>query len=65
MSKLGTKATLAGAILCVSGLSLFAYGMSSMSVASALSNSYIVMIGIFIGMAGMLILLMDLYGHMH
>ena len=65
MSTLGTKATIAGAILCVLGVSLFAYGISSMSYASAVSNSYIVMIGIFTGMAGMLILMMDLYAHMH
>lgn len=65
MSTLGTKATITGVILCVLGLSLFAYGMSSMSYASAVSNSHIVIIGIFTGMAGMFILVMDLFAHMH
>lgn len=58
----------AGAILCVLGLSLFAYGMSgmsSMSYAGAVSNSYIIIVGIFIGMVGMLMLMMDLYSHAH
>ncbi len=68
MSTLGTKAAIAGAILCVIGLSLFAYGMSSMSslnYGSALSSSYIVIVGVFIGMVGIFVLMMDLFGSTH
>jgi len=63
MSTLG-KATIAGAILCVLGLSLFIYGMSSISYVSTVSNTYIV-IGIFTGMVGVFMLMMDLFGHTH
>ncbi len=64
MSTLGTKATIVGAILCVLGLSLFIYGISNISYVSTVSNTYIV-IGIFTGMAGMFMLMMDLLGHTH
>ncbi len=60
---LNAKVTIAGAFLCVLGLILFAYGMSGMSYTSAVSNSSIVVMGIFIGMAGMLMLMFDLFGH--
>ena len=64
MSTLGTKATIAGAIMCVLGLCLFAYGMSSINYASTASNTYIV-IGIFTGIAGLFILMINLFGHLH
>ncbi len=62
------KGTIAGVILCILGLSLFAYGMSSLnslSYGGALSNSYIVIIGVFIGMVGIFVLMMDLFGSTH
>lgn len=62
MSTLG-KATIAGAILCVLGLSLFVYGMSNINYVSTVSNTCIVT-GIFTGMVGLLMLMMDLFGHM-
>lgn len=65
---MGTKAMIAGAVLCVLGLSLFAYGMSGLSnvsYAGALSNSYTIVVGIFIGMVGIFMLMLDLYSHAH
>ncbi len=63
MNALGAKATIAGAILCILGLSLFVYGMSNINYTSTASNTYIV-IGIFTGMCGLFILTIDLFGHM-
>ena len=56
-----TKTVVAGAILCLLGLILFAYGWSNMNYTSALSSSYIIALGIFLGMAGMLVLMMNLF----
>jgi uncharacterized membrane protein len=65
VSTLETKAVIAGAILCLLGLIIFAYGISNMNYTSAVSSSYIIVLGIFVGMAGMLMLMMNLFHSQH
>ena len=64
-STLETKTAIAGAILCLLGLTIFAYGISNMNYANAISSSFIVVLGIFTGMAGMLMLMMNLFHPQH
>ena len=56
-----TRVVIAGIILCFVGLILFAYGISNMSQINAISNSFLIIIGIFLGMAGMLMLAMNVF----
>ena len=52
---------MAGMLLCVLGLAVFVYGMSNMTRLNIVSNSLLVVLGIFIGMAGFLVLMMHLF----
>ena len=61
MSTLETKTVVVGAILCLLGLVIFVYGIINMNYTSAVSSSFIVVLGIFTGMAGMLMLMMNLF----
>lgn len=61
MSTLETKMAIIGAVLCLLGLMLFAYGMSNMNHMNAVSGSFTIIVGIFIGMAGMFMLMIDLF----
>jgi uncharacterized membrane protein len=61
MSTLETRTVVVGAILCLVGLIMFAYGISNMNYTNAASSSLIVVLGIFTGMAGMLMLMMSLF----
>jgi uncharacterized membrane protein len=65
MSALETKIVIAGAILCLIGLIIFAYGISNMNQTSVVSNSFVIVLGIFVGMAGMLMLMMNLFPSQH
>ena len=65
MSTLETKTVVVGAILCLLGLVIFVYGIINMNYTSAVSSSFIVVLGIFTGMAGMLMLMMNLFSGQH
>ncbi len=52
---------LVGLILCLIGLVVFIYGMINMSPANALANSFFVMVGIFLGIAGLLVLMTNAF----
>lgn len=56
-----TRVVIVGIILCFVGLILFAYGISNMSQINAISNSFLIIVGIFLGMAGMIILAMNVF----
>ena len=60
-----TKTVVAGAILCLLGLIIFAYGWSNINYTRAVSSSYIIVVGVFVGMAGMLMLMMNLFNSQH
>ena len=61
MSTLETKVVIFGAILCLLGLIILAYGISNMNYMNAVSSSFTIIVGIFIGMAGLFMLMMDLF----
>jgi uncharacterized membrane protein len=61
MSTLETRVAMVGAILCLLGLIIFAYGISTMNYTNAFSSSFTIIVGIFTGMAGLLMLMMDLF----
>lgn len=61
MTKMEARVVIVGIVLCLMGLILFAYGMSNMNQISALSNSFLIVTGIFLGMAGMLMLAMNVF----
>jgi uncharacterized membrane protein len=65
MSTLETKTVVVGAVLCLLGLIIFAYGISNMNYTNAVSSSLTIVIGIFTGMAGMLMLMMNLFAGQH
>lgn len=59
------RVVVAGAILCLLGLIIFEYGINNMNFSSAVSSSFIVVVGIFVGIAGMLMILMNLLHLQH
>jgi hypothetical protein len=61
---LETRGILVGIILSLIGLTLFAIGISSLTQSNALSNSFLTVIGIFMGMSGLLVLAMNLFSTM-
>lgn len=52
-----------GVVLCLAGLALFVYGWVTMTHGGVLSSSAPVVVGIFLGMAGLLVLTMNLFSH--
>jgi uncharacterized membrane protein len=65
MSALETKTVTVGVVLCVIGLIIFVYGTSNMNYANAVSSSFVIVLGILTGMAGMLMLMMNLFSGKH
>jgi len=61
MVKLETRVIITGTILCLTGLILFTYGITNMNQINAISNSFLIIIGIFLGMAGMIMLAMNVF----
>jgi uncharacterized membrane protein len=59
-STLEAKVVMAGAVLCLLGLIVLAYGISTMNYADAVSSSLAIILGIFIGIAGLFMLMMNL-----
>ena len=55
MVELETRGMLVGGILCFLGLVAFVYGTINMTRADAISNSFLIVIGIFMGIAGVLV----------
>ncbi len=50
-----------GITLCILGLLFFLCGIINMAQANAISNSFLVVIGIFLGMAGLLVLIANAF----
>jgi hypothetical protein len=58
---LEVRGMLVGVGLCLLGVALFIYGLVTMTYARATSNSFIIVVGVFLGMAGLLMLAMNLF----
>jgi len=50
-----------GIVLCFLGAALFLYGLVNMNYAMANSSSFLVVIGIFLSMTGLLVLAMNFF----
>jgi len=61
MMRLDIRGVIVGVVLCLLGLSVFVYGTSSMTSSNAVSNSFLVVIGIFLGIAGLLVLIINVF----
>lgn len=61
MVGLETKGMSVGLILCFLGLAVFIYGLKSMDWARAISNSFLAVIGIFLGIAGLIVFLISAF----
>jgi protein-S-isoprenylcysteine O-methyltransferase Ste14 len=59
MSALETRIAIFGAILCLLGLMMLAYGMNTMDYTNTVSSSFTIILGVFIGMIGLVILMID------
>ncbi|MFQ6068162.1 MAG: hypothetical protein ACE5KD_01320 [Candidatus Bathyarchaeia archaeon] len=59
--KLETRSMLVGVVLCIIGLVVFLYGISSMTPLNAVSNSFLIVIGIFLGIAGFLVIVINAF----
>ncbi|MGB9135632.1 MAG: hypothetical protein WCC63_08665 [Candidatus Bathyarchaeia archaeon] len=55
------KVIFVGVVLCLLGLTLFVYGLVTMTYAGAMSSSFLIVVGIFLGMGGLLVLAMTLF----
>lgn len=55
MVGLEVRGMFVGVMLCLLGLIVFLYGTTGMSQANAVSNSFLIIVGIFLGMAGLLV----------
>lgn len=55
------RGVLVGIVLCLLGVALFIYGLVGMNYAMARSSSFLVVIGIFLGMTGLLVLAMNFF----
>lgn len=51
-----------GIILCLIGLILFVYGTTNITFLNAVSNMFITVMGVFLVMAGLLVLITNLFG---
>jgi len=60
---LEARGAFVGFALCVLGLVVFLYGIGNMTPANAVSNSFFAVIGIFLGIAGLLVLVMNVFSH--
>jgi len=59
--RLETRGVLVGAVLCLLGLVIFLYGITNMTAVNAVSNSFLVVIGMFLGIAGLLVLITNVF----
>jgi len=58
---LEARGVLVGFILCLLGLIVFLFAISSMTQANAVSNSFLVVIGVFLGIAGFIVLVTNVF----
>lgn len=61
MVSLETKSMSIGLILCFLGLAVFIYGLNSLDWATAISHSFLAVIGIFLGIAGFIVFLVSAF----
>ncbi len=57
--RLEVRGVLVGIILCLLGFIVFTYGLVGMNPINAVHNSFLVLIGMFLGIAGLLVLLIN------
>jgi len=58
---LETKGVLVGVVLCLLGLVVFMHGINNMTPVNAVSNSFLVVIGMFLGIAGFIVLITNVF----
>jgi hypothetical protein len=61
VARLEVRGMVAGLVLCIAGFALFVYGWLTMTHGGALSSSSSMLVGIFLGMAGLLVLGLNLF----
>lgn len=59
--RLEAKGALVGIVLCLLGFVIFIFGISNMTTINAASNSFLVVMGIFLGIAGLLVLIINVF----
>ncbi len=55
MAEMEIKVALFGLILCFLGFAIFLYGTSNMTGATMVSDSFLVVVAVFLGIAGFLV----------
>ena len=55
MAEMEIKVLLVGLILCFIGFAIFLYGTTNMTRVTVVSDSFLVVVGIFLGIAGFLV----------
>lgn len=61
MARLEVRGAVVGAFLCVLSLAIFIYGMSTMTSANVVSNSFVIAVSVFLGITGLLVLFTNLF----
>jgi len=61
VAQLEGRGVVVGIILCLLGVTLFASGLVNVNYATADFSSFLVVVGIFLGMAGLLVLAMNFF----
>jgi hypothetical protein len=56
------RVIIVGIIPCIIGLAMFSYGIATMNQRNAASNSFLMLIGVFLGISGMFMLLINAFG---
>ena len=59
--KLEIRGLLVGVVLCLIGFIIIVVGMINMTPVNAVSNSFLIIIGIFLGIAGLLVLTINAF----
>ncbi len=59
--KLEIRSMLVGVVLCLVGFVIFMVGMNNMTTMNAVSNSFLIIIGMFLGIAGFLVLIINTF----
>lgn len=60
--ELEIRGILVGVVLCLVGFVIFIAGIINMTPVNAVSNSFLVIIGVFLGIAGFLVLIINAFG---
>ena len=55
------RSMLVGVVLCLVGFIIFIVGMNNMTTMNAVSNSFLIIIGMFLGIAGFLVLIINTF----